>query len=99
MTSLESMSEMLIVFGGLPGVGKTTIARAVAVDQQATYLRIDTIEHAIRAAGLLRGDVGTAGYDVANAIARENLAAGRIVIVDCVNPVIESRTGWRVTAA
>jgi len=93
------MSEMLIVFGGLPGVGKTTIARAVAVDQQATYLRIDTIEHAIRAAGLLRGDVGTAGYDVANAIARENLAAGRIVIVDCVNPVIESRTGWRVTAA
>ena len=93
------MGEMLVVFGGLPGVGKTTIARAVAIRHRATYLRIDTIEHAIRAAGLLSGDVGPAGYDVANAIAGENLAAGRMVIADCVNPVVESRMGWRATAA
>jgi predicted kinase len=30
---------MLIVFGGLPGSGKTTLARAFAQQRRATYLR------------------------------------------------------------
>lgn len=89
---------MLIVFGGLPGVGKTTLSRAIAVRLAATYLRIDTIEQAIRAAGVLRGDVGPAGYDVANALAETNLVDGRRVVADCVNPVVESRMGWQATA-
>jgi predicted kinase len=52
----------LIVFGGLPGTGKTTLARAIAEERSATYLRVDTIEQALRSAGILvRGDVGPAG--------------------------------------
>ena len=39
---------MLIAFGGLPGVGKTTLAKALAKRQAAVYLRIDTIEQAVR---------------------------------------------------
>lgn len=39
---------MLIVFGGLPGTGKSTIARALARALRATYLRVDVIEQAIR---------------------------------------------------
>ena len=39
---------MLIIFGGLPGSGKSTIARALALRLGAVYLRIDTIEQAIR---------------------------------------------------
>jgi predicted kinase len=39
---------MLIIFGGLPATGKTTIARDLARQLGATYLRIDTIEQAIR---------------------------------------------------
>ena len=42
---------MLIIFGGLPGVGKTSIARALAQKIGAVHLRIDTIEQAILDAG------------------------------------------------
>jgi predicted kinase len=90
---------MLVVFGGLPGTGKTTIARAVAGRLRAVYLRIDEIEQAIRSAAVLAADVGPAGYVVANALAASNLANDQVVVADCVNPVAESREGWRATAA
>lgn len=90
---------VLVVFGGLPGTGKTTISRALASHLAATHLRIDAIEQAIRNAGVLAGDVGPAGYAVAQAVAEANLAAGRIVVADCVNPVAASRQGWRDVAA
>ncbi|MBR0698059.1 AAA family ATPase [Bradyrhizobium lablabi] len=85
----------LIVFGGLPGTGKTTISRELIRRLGATYLRIDAIEQALRVAGHA---VGAMGYVVANALAAENLELGRIVVADCVNPVLASRVGWRETA-
>lgn len=52
---------MLIVFSGLPGTGKTTLARDLASRAGAVYLRVDTIEQAIRNAGVLAKGVGTSG--------------------------------------
>ncbi|MCY1358061.1 AAA domain protein [compost metagenome] len=86
---------MLIVFSGLPGTGKTTIARRLASRLEAIYLRVDAIEQAIRDAGVLAHDVGRSGYRVAMALAQSNLGLGRLVVVDCVNPVTESREAWR----
>jgi predicted kinase len=90
---------MLIVFGGLPGTGKTTISRTLSRRLRAVYLRIDAIEQAIRNAGVLAGGVGVAGYAAANALAEANLAVGLSVVADCVNPVRESRLAWRAIAA
>ncbi|NWA69908.1 AAA family ATPase [Pseudomonas reactans] len=90
---------MLIVFSGLPGTGKTTLAQALASQIGAVYLRIDVIEQAIRDAGVLAGDVGASGYGVANALALSNLRLGQTVVADCVNPVQESREAWKTSAA
>ena len=90
---------MLIVFAGLPGVGKTTVSRLVAARLPAACLRIDAIEQAIREMGIAPSGVGAAGYAVANAVAAGNLAYGLAVVVDCVNPVPESREAWRTVAS
>lgn len=89
---------MLIVFGGLPGGGKTTIARALAGRISASHLRIDAIEQAMRDALGLGADVGPAGYGVAMAVAAGNLGGGRAVVADCVNPVAATRAAWVAVA-
>ncbi len=89
---------MLIVLGGLPGTGKTTIAREIVALLPATCLRIDTIEQSLRSAGLLAGDVGPAGYVVAYALACSNLLLGQRVVADCVNPLPVTRETWRAVA-
>lgn len=89
---------MLIVFGGLPGTGKTTLAKAVAKRCAAVYLRIDTIEMAIRSTGVLPNDIGPAGYVTAYRVAEENLRLGRSVVADSVNPLQITRESWALVA-
>ncbi|HKW16869.1 MAG TPA: AAA family ATPase [Terriglobales bacterium] len=85
---------MLIIFGGLPGVGKTTIARELARYIGATYLRIDSIEQAIRDCQNIAGPLDEAGYCVAYAVAEDNLRIGRTLIADSVNPLTITRDAW-----
>jgi predicted kinase len=89
---------MLIVFGGLPGAGKSTIARLLAQRLKAVYLRIDTIEQALRACGTLPEGVETEGYAVAYRLAEDNLRAGGTVIADSVNPLPVTRDAWAAVA-
>jgi predicted kinase len=92
-------TAMLVVFGGLPGTGKTTVARQVADRLGATYLRIDTIEQVLRSSMALADDLGPAGYVVAYAVCETNRTLGRMVVADCVNPLQVTRRGWRDVAA
>jgi predicted kinase len=86
---------MLVVLSGLPGVGKTTIARELAAAMGAVHVRIDSIEQALRDAGL---KVEGEGYSVAYAVAEDNLRLGRTVVADCVNPWPLTRDKWRSVA-
>ncbi len=89
---------MLIALAGRPGAGKSTIARLLAQTLGATHLRIDTIEQTLRASGMLKADVGPAGYMIGYAMAAENLRNGQTVIADSVNPLQITRDAWRKVA-
>ncbi|MEQ5224863.1 AAA family ATPase [Proteus cibi] len=89
---------MLIIFSGLPGSGKSTIAQVLAKRLNAFYLRIDTIEQAIRKADEDDREMGPAGYFVAYSLARENLQLGATVIADSVNPLALTRDAYREIA-
>ena len=92
MPTRQVEGATLIIFGGLPGVGKTSLARELARQIGAVHLRIDSIEFAIWAAGRGRQAMDDVGYRVAHAVAADNLRVGNIVIADAVNPVAVTRT-------
>lgn len=85
---------MLIVFAGLPGSGKTVIARELARQLGAVYVRIDSIEQAIRTSGSAGESLNDTGYRVGHAVAEDNLRLGRVVVADSVNPLTLTRDAW-----
>lgn len=88
---------MLVVIGGLPAVGKTTIARVLARQLGAAFVRIDSIEQAILRATSLAQLVGPEGYIVGYALAGDQLGNGLSVVADSVNPLAVTRDAWRET--
>ncbi len=88
----------LIAFAGLPGVGKSSIARHLARRCGATWLRIDSMDQAIWASGTAPSDLLDWTYRAAQAIAADNLSLGLDVIADCVNDCQEARDGWEAAA-
>jgi predicted kinase len=87
---------MLIVLGGLPGAGKSTIGKTLCRALAAVYVRVDTIEQALRNEGV---KVWAEGYVVAHALAAENLRLGQVVVADTVNPLPLTRAAWAAVAA
>jgi predicted kinase len=95
---------MLVIFSGLPGAGKSTLAQRLAAELGAVWLRIDTIELAMfESSGAMSAvnpyDISVAAYCVAYAVAEDNLRLGQTVIGDSVNPLEITRHAWRNAAA
>lgn len=94
----EAAGGLLIILGGLPGTGKTSIARELAHRLPAVHLRIDTIETALSNAPTAPEPIDDLGYRVAYAVAADNLRLDHTVIADSVNPIEITRSAWRDTA-
>jgi len=87
---------ILYIFGGLPASGKSEMARLLARKTNSVYLRVDTIEQAIRdVRGSLKYDEG---YQAAFSVASENLRNGLSVVADSVNSTTKSRQAWKEIA-
>jgi len=91
----------LVVVGGLPATGKTTVARAVAARLAAAYVRVDTFETAIaRSEGRFEPTNGwelPPGYAVGYDVAAEQVRVGVDVVAESVNALAVTRDAWRDT--
>jgi predicted kinase/transcriptional regulator with XRE-family HTH domain len=96
-------APVLVVVGGLPATGKSTVASALARQAGFAFVRVDRIEQAIVDwAGRgqpLRQPLGPVGYTVAYGVAAEQLGHGVSVVAECVNPLGLTRDAWRDIAA
>ncbi len=86
----------LYIFSGLPGTGKSTLAKLVAQHYRALYLRIDTIEQGLR--DLCSLVIQSEGYRLSYRIAGDNLRLGLNVVADSCNPIELTRREWEEVA-
>ena len=92
----SARAPMLFVFSGLPGTGKSTLAQALAREVRAAFIRVDTIEQALR--DLCGIDVEGEGYRLAYRVASDNLRLGQSVVADSCNPIELTRREWERVA-
>jgi predicted kinase len=102
LASSLSVPPALISIGGLPATGKTTVARLVASNRSAAYVRVDSVEAAIaKSEGAHEASNAwdsPPGYLVAAAIAADQLRIGLDVVVESVNASDTTRDLWRSLA-
>ena len=92
----KPIKHTLYIFSGLPGAGKSTLAKALARHTLALYVRIDTIEQGLR--DLYGANPQGEGYRLAYRIALDNLRLGLSVVADSCNPIELTRREWEHVA-
>jgi predicted kinase len=92
---VRKMKATLFIFSGLPASGKTTLSRLLAESKKAVYLRVDTIEQALRDFSF---DIQEEGYRLCYRIALDNLQLGISVVADSCNPIELTRRAWENVA-
>ena len=89
------MTSKLIIIGGLPGTGKTTIANALSGIIGVPAFSKDVLEAAI-----VRTDIASTqelksvGYELLASLAINELSHGRSVILDCIASSDRVRKFW-----
>jgi predicted kinase len=91
---LRAGTVRLIIIGGGPGTGKTTLAASLAQRLDAEVVSTDDVRRQLELSGVIAGEAGvfdgglyaaanvTAVYDAVLSRARQHLTCGRTVILD-----------------
>lgn len=90
--------SLLAVTSGLPGVGKSAIARELARRCSLFHIELDHLEAALFRQGISGDQLGWAGYDMITALADDNLAIDHSVVLDAVAWTTAVREGWAALA-
>lgn len=89
----------LIIFSGLPGTGKSTLAEAVGKDLCIPVFAKDWLEATLLRSGLRptveEKSLGFAGYELLTTLAQRQLMLGQSVILDSVATSQSIRSEWR----
>jgi predicted kinase len=86
---------VLVVLTGLPGTGKSTLARAVAQALPAAYLSVDPISAVIEQQPSVADPLGKISYQVVQRVAELQVGFGLSAVVDAVNPFAWVRQEYR----
>src|SRR5574339_521908 len=92
----------LIIFTGLPGAGKSSIAEAVARELSIPVFAKDWLEATLIRCQLQPIEngppLGSAGYQLLTTLAERQLQLGQSVILDSVASTLSIRAEWRALA-
>jgi len=93
----------LIIFTGLPGTGKSSLADRVGQEMGAPVFAKDWLEAALRLCGLGQTEkeaqvLGYAGYELLTMLAERQLKLGQSAILDSVASFEPIRMRWRELA-
>lgn len=98
----DSLAETvrLVIVAGIPGTGKTTLARMLSAQLRAAYVRTDAIATAVLrcAPSTTPTEAGAIAYEVAYEVALGNLRASTPVVVDGVHASHSLRSRWGLVA-
>lgn len=86
--------SVLVTMSGLPGVGKSSIARSVAKSNGLFLVELDHLEGPLLKQGIRGDDLGWSVYDMIATLAEDNLALGHSVLLDAVGWTNDVRARW-----
>lgn len=93
----------MIIFSGLPGTGKSTLAEIIGRQMYIPVFAKDWLEASLLKSGLeLKVEdklLGFAGYELLTVLAKRQLMLGQSVILDSVASAQTIRDTWRQLAA
>lgn len=92
----------LILFSGLPGTGKSSLAEAVGRELGIPVYAKDWLEATLVSSGLISDNrhpsLGFTGYELLTLLAERQLKLSQSVILDCVASTESIRSRWRELA-